>query len=89
MGHGSDEQIFGASLDVSKATKRRSALPVTVERKGPDSLRTRGFDVEDCVRVAELNLASTGARVPGARLDRLDLQVCICRSKDIRSQCIA
>jgi hypothetical protein len=48
-----------------------------------------GFDVEDCVRVAELNRASTGGRVPGARLDRLDLQVCICRSKDIRSQCIA
>lgn len=37
----------------------------------------------------ELNRASTEARIPCARLDRLDLQGCICQSKDIRIRRIA
>jgi hypothetical protein len=36
-----------------------------------------------------LNQANTADRVPDAPLDRLDLQVCICRWIDIRIRCIA
>ena len=36
-----------------------------------------------------LNQANTADRVPDAPLDRLDLQVCICRWKGIRNRCIA
>ncbi len=57
--------------------------PPVTDCTGAPSITTQALSSD------ELNRASTEARVPGARLDRLDLRGCICQSKDIRIRCIA
>ena len=79
------EHIIAAKRDGPNASiSRLTAVTLSPGRESG----VRAARVEGCFRAGELNRASTAARVPSARLGRLDLQVCICQSKDIRIRCI-